>query len=655
MTFEIENAPYETNLADFLSQEELDSIGKKLLEQIRIDEDSRKEWMETNREWMKLASQVREDKNFPWPGASNVKYPLLTIAAMQFNARALPNLVNSNKPIRARVIGKDPQQEKIKRVHRVETYMGYQILEMMTEWLDEMDRLLFVLPMVGICYKKTYYSPNSSQLKSCLILPNDLIVNYHAKSFERARMTEVLYLDQNEIYELQADGIYLDVDVTNNPTNLDDRNAENMIGQKIDPVDSDMETKRLYESHCWVDIDGDGYKEPYVITLSEEGKILRIVARWSSDNIRYNQKGDISKIIPDEYFTPYIFLPDPSSAVSGLGLGSLLGPVNESVNTIINQLIDAGTIANQQGGFLGRGINLRGGNLRFRPGEWKQVNTTGDDIRKNIFPMPVREPSNVLFQLLEMLINSGERVSAVSEMMVGENPGQNQPATTTMAVLEQGLKVFTSIYKRIHRSLTKEYRIIYRLNGMYLDEDVYNMVLDDDSGSFGISDFNAEDMDIKPASDPSIVSQAQKSVKSKALMEKLAMGLPLNISEVTRRALESEEHEDIEVLMDVPEQGPTFDQQIQLQELQSDVQLRQMELQLDAMKIKAQAAKDQTGAQLNMAKVQEIGHDAQIKERSQKLSEIEAEANQMIDMLNIAMKGKGENNKNETSKPGSKP
>lgn len=636
MAIDLEQAPFELNLVDQLRDDTVELIGIELKEQIEIDESSRKEWLDTNKNWLRLASQVREEKNFPWPGASNVKYPLLTVASMQFHARALPNLVNSSKPVQMRKIGRDPEQTKLDRGNRVETYMSYQILEGMEEWMDEMDRMLFILPMLGICYKKTYYSDVKGKLKSCLVLPNDLIVNYHAQSFDRARMTQVLYMDSNEVYELQAAGIFAKVDLEESDDVDMNRNAMNDIGNLKKSTSSDMTPYEIYESHCWLDLDEDGYKEPYIVTLTKEGRVLRIAARWHQEDVYYNEDGDVLKILPEDYFTPYIFMPDPSSAVSGLGLGALLGPTNEAVNTIINQLIDAGTLANQQGGFLGRGIKLRGGATRFRPGEWKIVNSTGQDLRNSIFPMPVREPSAVLFQLLGSLIESGEKISAVSDMMVGENPGQNQPATTTMAVLEQGLKVFTSIYKRLHRQLAKEYKNIYRLNYFYLDVEEYNKVLDEqlisDGAFFDNTDFEYEQCDIKPASDPSIVSQAQKSVKSQALMEKLMAGLPLNVQEVTKRVLEAEDQENIKELMNVQPQ-PNPEAQLEMMKFQHQRELDLISAELEALKIRAQAIKDETGAQLNVAKAGQIGVDSELKGRSQLMTEIQTEASMVNDRI----------------------
>jgi chaperonin GroES len=651
MAYDLETAPFELNLAEQFDDVLLKSVGSTLREQIEIDEMSRKEWMDTNKNWLRLASQVREDKSFPWPGASNVKFPLLTVASMQFHARALPNLVNSNKPIKMRIIGKDTKnQDKLSRAERVSTYMSYQILEEMDDWMEEMDRLLFVLPMVGICYKKTFYSEVKGRPCSKMLLPNDMIVNYHAQSFERARMTEVLYMDSNEIYELQKSGVFLDVDInTSSDLVAMDRNAMQDIGDVSPPVNSDMTPYELYESHCWLDLDEDGYKEPYIVTLTHQGQVLRITARWNQDEIFYNDSGDIIKIVPDEYYTPYTFMPDPSSAVSGLGLGSLLGPTNEAVNTIINQLIDAGTLSNQQGGFLGRGIKLRGGATRFRPGEWKIVNTTGQDLRNNIFPMPIREPSGTLFNLLGTLIESGERISAVSDMMVGENPGQNQPATTTMAVLEQGLKVFTSIYKRSHRALAKEYKKLYKLNYMYLDNDKYNTILDQDEATYTFEDFSDIEVDIQPASDPSIVSEAQKSVKSQSLLEKMSMGLPLNVQEVTRRVLEAEGQENIKELMTIEPQ-PNPEAEMEQMKMQHEAQMDQAQLQLDSVKIEAQAFKDQTGGELNIAKIDQMGAQVEMSGRQQAMNEIGVRENLINNRMKSDREGRSQKGKNESTK-----
>lgn len=559
---DLEQAPFQMNLADYLDEEELDVIGRNLLVDIEEDKDSRQEWMETNIEWLKLASQVMETKTYPWPGASNVKYPLLTIASMQFHARALPGLIPDDRPVKAKIFGRrDPEGKKVERAERVSEYMSYQLLDEQDEWLDEMDRMLFILPMVGICYKKSFYSSRYARNKSELILPNSLHINYYAKDFKGADKTHEFHLSVNDLVGLQRQGVYLNVEL-GEPMLPDKRdiNGRQEVSEMRPDEHAHDTPYTLYESECWLDIDEDGYKEPYFVTLeATSGKVLRIAARWTTGDVKYNDKGEVAEINDFSQITPYIFLPDPSSAVSGMGLGTLLGPTNEAVNTLINQLIDAGTMNTLAGGFLAKGVGLRGGATKFKPNEWKIVNSTGDDLRKSVLPLPVREPSNVLFQLLGMLTNAGERIGSVTDMMVGENPGQNQKATTSMAVLEQGMQVFSSIYKRIYRALRKELKKFYVLNYEFLDEAKYNTFFDDEERLDVKYDFNSTDMDIMPAADPTIVTDTQRLTRANALLELAGMGT-VNPQVATRRVLEAQRQEDISELMTMPEPQPSIDQ-----------------------------------------------------------------------------------------------
>lgn len=580
------NAKYALNLAEAIDSPMLESLGRTICEFVDEDEGSRQEWISSHQEWLKLATQVRETKSYPWDSASNVKYPLMTIACMQFHARALPGLLPNDRPVKAKIIGDDPQYKKARRGERVSKFMSYQVLEDMEEWVDDLDRLLLVLPMIGLVYKKTYYSADEDRLKSSLLLPEECIVNYHANSYDRARITHKLMMDSNEVVELQRSGVFLDIDLgepqeRNQNKTRDESQGFTRGNSKDDPYE-------ILEVHYWWDLDQDGYKEPYIITVDRDSeKVLRIVPRWlSEESVIKNDSGEIAKILADNYFTAYRFIPDPNSSVYGIGLGTLLGPTNEAVNTLINQLIDAGTLSNMQGGFIGRGAKLKGGATRFRPGEWKIVNTPGDDLRKSIVPVPANDPSSTLFNLLSFLVSAGERVSAVSDMMVGETPGQNTPATTSMAALEQGLKVFNSIYKRVHRSLQKEFKLIYKLNYETLDEEYYKSVLDTDidMSQFGLNvpspeqlaeikqaleaenrlatleDFNPEGINILPASDPNMVSDSMKILKSQDLIQKLASGLPLNPAVVTKKSLEAAGHDDVVELMTIPPAPPSIEQ-----------------------------------------------------------------------------------------------
>jgi hypothetical protein len=282
-----------------------------------------------------------------------------------------------------------------------------------------------------------------------------------------------------------------------------------------------------------------------------------------------------------------------------------------AVNTLINQLVDAGTLAVLPSGFLGRGARVaRGGTYRFGPGEWKNLQTTGDDLRKNVFPLPVKEPSNVLFQLLGMLVESGQQIGAVADIMMGENPGQNQPFSTTQAVLEQGMKVFVGIYKRLYRAMSKEYRMIMNVLAEYAPE-AYMQFSDQEVDLR--ADFAAEGLDIVPVSDPDMVSEMQRLMRGESLLQKMAMGLPLNIQEVTKRVLEAEDHENIEALMTVPPPQPDPELMFKMQEAAEKMKLEYKKLEMAEPEIFMNMLKDYAQAQVNFAKAKDVGDTTELE------------------------------------------
>lgn len=591
------------NMAVGIAEDELDKIGKDTVDQYLEDLESRSEWEEKHEQWLKLATQVMEDKSYPWPGASNTKFPLLSTAALQFHARAYPSLINDPRLVKTKVMGKlDEQGFKRARSIRVSDYMSYQLLHEMDEWQDDMDRMLYILPITGLCFKKTYFSPLKGNVVSELVLARDLIINYYAEDFEKARKTHRLWMDSNEVKEYQNMGIYLDIELQDPDTRVHNGILDELSG--LTQTSSEDSPHEILECHKWLDLDDDGYKEPYIVTVDHDSqKVLRIVPRFSSENIKADSDGNIQRITPIEFFTQYSFIPNPESKIYSLGFGSLLGPLNSSINTILNQLTDAGTLNNLQGGFLAKGVRVRGGAIRYKPGEWKSVQSTGDDLRKGIYPMPTKDPSAVLLNLLQMLISSAERLASVKDIMVGENPGQNQPYSTTVAVLEQGLKVFVSIYKRIYRALGKEYKKVYALNAQYLDEVKYFNILDTgDQMTTGKADFNSKDLDIIPGADPSILSEAHAMAKANALMEKLMGGLPLNPEMVLRKVLEAEGHENIEELMTVQPPQPDFETQLEMVKFEHQKTLEIAEHELRAETSQYEAMKDYATAIANLAK-----------------------------------------------------
>lgn len=611
------------NLAEKLSEEELMSIGQELLNGYNSDLASREGWQEKVEDYIRLATQVSEEKNFPWPGAANVKYPMLTTAAIQFSSRAYPALIQGNNPVKVSTIGYDPMGIKANTVDKISKHMSFQLLHQMKEWEEDMDRMLLSLPIIGTTFKKSYFSPKKGRNVSEYISPLDFVINYYAKSVEEAnRKFHRLSFYENEIIEHIRRGTYRDVEVESESQTVRTDKLDTET-QAITPVgDGEDNPYDLLEAHVFLDLDDDGYKEPYIVTMFENsGTIVRIVPRFTIEAIEFNDKEEVVAIEAEEYFTGYIFIPDPASTVYGLGFGNLLGPLNETVNTLINQLIDSGTLSNMGGGFLGRGFKLKqSGDVRFKPGEWKYTTSTGDDLRKNIFPLPIREPSNVLFMLLGTIIDSGQKLSSTMDIMIGESPGQNQPATTTMAVLEQGLKVFTSIHKRVYRSLKKELEKLFKLNAEYLDINEYYRILDAEPsepqmGAISVNDYKValEEFDITPAGDPNAVTQAQKLIKAEALVPLMQAG-QVNPQEVVKRLLEAQEQPNIPALLQLPEPQPDPELVLKQMETEHKINLENRKLELDTQRIKSEAIKDESQAIYQRIKAEATMREQDMKE-----------------------------------------
>lgn len=590
-----------SNIAEDLDKETLQKIGMKVVEESDIDKNSRADWEKRNDMAMKLATQVIEEKNEPFPGAANIKYPTLSLAAVQFAARAYGQIITEGNIVKGKVVGVDPQGLKSARATRISTHMNYQLTEEMEEWEDDTDSLLVALPIEGCEFKKTYFAGQLGRNVSEWIRPSDLVVNYKAKTLEKAsRYTHIIRLTPNEIIERVRSGMFLDVKELQDRASTDEENGDNR---------DDDNPHLFYEQYRYWDLDNDGYKEPYIITVHKDSqKVVRIVARFDLEGIHVNAKGKISRIDPVHYVTRYLFMPSPDGGFYGMGFGTLLSPINMSINMTINQIHDAGTLSNTQGGFIGKGVSLQkgrgGGELKFKMGEFKQLNYIGDDIRKAIMPLPFKGPDLVLFQVLGLLISAGEKLGNVVDPLVGESPGANVPATTTLALIEQGLKVFGSVAKRIHRSLKSELKKIFRLNRLFLDDLFYFNILDDQK-AIAKADYDGKDCDVIPLSDPNQVSNIQKLLTAQALFGMLGMGL--NDDEIKRRYLEALQVTDIDKLL--PKEGaqPPVDPKtmLELQKLELERDKHELEMfkaQFEVMKTHADAIKS-----LAQAEAAEIG------------------------------------------------
>lgn len=622
------------NVASHVDDTTLDVIASKVVEDFKRDQESRSGWTERMDNASKLAMQVAENKTWPWPNAANVKFPLLTVAVMQFASRVYPALVRMPYPISGRING-FKTQDKMDVADRMARHMSWQLTDQMETWCDDQDTLCHVLPIMGCCFKKTYRDPNTNKNVSELVLPDRLVFDYYAKSAESARtVTHWFYQHHQTILEWQRLGLYLDVDLGESGTvATEDFDTRDDVSDTSHPTGKD-EPHRILEQHTWYDLDGDGYEEPYIITVDERSrKTLRIVPRYGSDSVIVNaDTSEIAKIEADQYFTQYIFIPDPTGGNLGIGWGTILYPINDTINTLINQLVDAGTLGNLGGGLVGKELKMASGDTKRRPGQWVRVNNFGMDIGKSVYPWPQQEPSQVLYMLLTLLIDWGQRITSVSDAMAGETPPANVPATTTLAMLEQGQKVFQGIYQRMFRAFNRELKKLKNLNKLYMDQREYYAVLDEtpmDSYSdeelarymeqgmtppeAGIAykwDYERDDADVTLTAEQTLPSDQIAMMRIQLLMQAAQSGVQINpryAEKLWLTALGLPESEAGNVLAPPPPPQPD-----------PKVQTKEMELQY-----RTQA--DQERNAVEMARIQtenkRIDLDARLKHAKDRASE----------------------------------
>lgn len=597
------------NLTDRFSDEDLKVIGERCLNRYQRDSKSRERWVQRSEGAIELAMQVQKDKNFPWAGCSNIIFPLVTIAALQFHARAYPVIVSGDKVVKCKTVGPDPQGIGKTRADLISDHMSWQVLEQDESWEEDMDRGLLNVAIVGVGFKKTYYSGEKGHNVSCYVQAKDLVFDYWAKAVESCRTkTHRIPMDRNDIYSAVKAGKFMDVldeDWYKADASIpfDPIQAEQDLRDGIEQPSPDEDTPfSMLEQHCWMDLDGDGYEEPYIITLEEtSGCVVRIVCRFDrEEDITRNIHGEIINITPWEYFTKIPFIPSPDGSIMDIGFGVFLGPLNESVNSAINQLFDAGTMANTAGGFLGRGAKIRGGVYEFSPFDWQRVDSTGDDLRKSIFPLPVREPSNVMFQLLGLIIDYTNRISATTEINVGENVGQNTPAETSRTMNENGQRIYSAIFKRIWRSMKLEFRKLYQLNSVFLPVSVQFGAA---GRSIGREDYRGSAAQVVPFADPSVSSAGERYARAMAVKQLAAENPAYDVDAVEFEVLRSIGISDPERLYKGVESAPPPEPDIRLQIQQLKSQQAMAQLQAEQQRFSATL---QMQMRLNDAKIAEI-------------------------------------------------
>ena len=548
--------PFDANLAEYLDDSVMGEISSELLASYEEDLESRDEWEETYTKGLDLLGVKTMERTQPFQGASGVTHPLISESVTQFQAQAYKELLPSGGPVKTRIAGLQNQETEA-QAKRVKDYMNYLITEEMEEFDPDMDQLLFYLPLSGSTFKKVYFDSVRDRPVSKFIPAQDVVVPYSASDLATApRITHVLKMSDNDLRKQQVMGMYRDIDLS---TAGDDE--ENPVNQKVDELQGTSKSytddvRTVLEMHVEIDIEGfedvdengepTGIKLPYIVTLDRDSSTILSVRRNYMEGDPFKQK--------IQYFVHYKFM--PGLGFYGFGLTHMIGGLGRAATSLLRQLIDAGTLANLPAGFKARGVRVRNDDEPLQPGEWRDIDAPGGNIRDAIIPLPYKEPSGTLAQLLGALVEAGRRFVSVADNAVS-NMNQEMPVGTTVAMLERGMKVMSAIHKRLHYAQKNEFRILARIIAENLPE-AYPYPVANAESTIKVTDFDGR-VDILPVSDPNIFSMAQRVSLAQSQLQ-LAQSNPQmhNLHAAYRRMYQALEVQNIdEILPALPQPQPT--------------------------------------------------------------------------------------------------
>ena len=502
--------PFDGNLADAIDEAELGRISSDLVGSIEDDLSSREDWEDTYKKGLEFLGMKTEERSEPFEGSSGVIHPLLAESVTQFQAQAYRELLPATGPVRTSVIGAQNEM-LVKQSERVKDYMNYMITYEMEEYDPELDQMLFYLPVIGSTFKKVYFDPLKGRAVSKFIHAEDLVVPYGATDLASSpRITHRISMDSNEIRKMQLVGFYRDIDLPTGGMGEDDMADE--VEESIDDIQGvhpsgPSEELTLYEVHTSLDIDGfedmgmdgepTGLKLPYIITIvADTGDVLAIRRNYVEADPMKRAK---------QYFVHYKFL--PGLGFYGLGLTHMIGGLAQASTSILRQLIDAGTLSNLPAGFKARGARIRDEDAPLQPGEFRDIDVVGGTLQGSLMPLPFKEPSGTLYNLLGTLVDAGRRFASMADLKVGEMGGET-PVGTTMAIMERGTKVMSAIHKRLHYSQKIEFKLLARIFSETVQSYPYaaDMMM---GPEIFVQDF-APQIDVLPVSDPNIFSMSQR-------------------------------------------------------------------------------------------------------------------------------------------------
>ena len=510
---------FDANLADFMSDEDLESLGGDLVAEFEKDVNDRKEWMETYVEGLKLLGLKYEDRTEPWEGACGVFHPMLTESVVRFQSEAIMETFPASGPVKTQILGAiTPEKEDA--AERVCDDMNYELTEGMPEYRPEHERMLWSLPISGSAFKKIYYDPNKGRQVAMFVPAEDIVAPYGASSLDNAeRVTHVMRKTKNEVLKLQAAGFYSDVDLGEPSSDLDDVEKQKAKEQGFSAT-SDSRF-RMLEMHVELDLVGHEDKDdkgkptgialPYVVTIEKgTGVILSIRRNWREDD-------DFK--VKRQHFVHYQYI--PGFGFYGYGLIHLIGGYAKSSTMIMRQLVDAGTLSNLPGGLKSRGLRIKGDDTPIAPGEWRDVDVPSGSIRDNILNLPYKEPSQVLFALFQNIVQEGRAFASAGDLNVSDMSA-NAPVGTTLAILERMLKVMGAVQARLHYAMRQEFKLLKGVIRDYTDDD-YDYK--PETGGRKAKGVDYDVTDVIPVSDPNASTMAQKVVQYQAVMQ-LAQAAP---------------------------------------------------------------------------------------------------------------------------------
>lgn len=551
-----EGIPFGANLAEFIEDDVLDEISNELQNDYQNDRSSREEWEQGYTKGLDLLGFKYEERTKPFDGASGVYHPLLSESVVQFQAQSYKELLPAGGPVRTQIIGvSTPETES--QSERVKDFMNYYISDVMEEYDPEMDQMLFHLPLAGSSFKKVYYDGGIGRAVSKFIAAEDLVVPYMTSDLESAeRVTHVVKMTENEIKKQQISGFYRDVKI--NPYDVDDdiqKKYDELEGVKKEETFQDF---TLLEMHVLLDIEGfedrdqnneiTGIKVPYIVTIDEgSGKILSIYRN-------YNKEDPIRKKI--QYFVHYKFL--PGLGFYGFGLIHMLGGLSRTATAALRQLLDAGTLSNLPAGFKSRGFRIRDDDQPLQPGEFRDVDAPNGVLRDALMPLPYKEPSATLFQLLGFCVDAGRRFASIADMKLAEGGSTEMPVGTTMALLERGTKVMSAIHKRLHYAQKTEFKLLAKVFSSYLPP-MYPYNVAGGNSFIKAQDFD-DRVDVLPQSDPNVFSISQRVTMAQMQLQ-LAQTNPQmhNLYEAYRRMYQALGVQQIENILPPPPQPQPVD------------------------------------------------------------------------------------------------